>query len=57
MEVKHKQRLQAAFHQLLTHKRIDVLNILDEYQAMDPELVEIFEELLEAFLSDRPNSN
>ena len=57
MEAKHKQRLQAEFRQLLTHKRIDILNIPDEYQAMDPELIEIFEELLEAFLSDRLNSN
>ena len=52
MEPKHKQRLQSEFRQLLNYKRIDVLNIPDEYQFMDPELVEVFEELLEMFLND-----
>ena len=52
MEPKHKHRLQAEFRQLLNYKRLDVLNIPDEYQFMDPELVEIFEELLEIFLND-----
>jgi predicted protein tyrosine phosphatase len=49
MESKHKQRLKADFPQLITHKRIEVLDIPDEYQYMAPELVEIFEALAETF--------
>ena len=41
MEPKHKEGLQSEFRQSLNYKRIDVLNIPDEYQFMDPELVEI----------------
>ncbi|HWX02645.1 phosphotyrosine protein phosphatase [Collimonas sp.] len=40
MEKKHKNRIQAEFGRLLEHKRIHVLDIPDEYQYMDPELVE-----------------
>lgn len=40
MEEKHKSRLKAQFTRLLTHTPIHVLDILDEYQYMDPELVE-----------------
>ncbi len=49
METKHRQRLQAEFGQLLLHKRLEVLQVPDEYKYMDPELVEIFQELAEAF--------
>jgi predicted protein tyrosine phosphatase len=51
MEPKHKQRLQAEFRQLLNDKPIDVLDIPDEYQYMNPDLVEIFEELAADFLN------
>ncbi|AMP07525.1 hypothetical protein CPter91_5237 [Collimonas pratensis] len=40
MEKKHKNRILAEFGRLLEHKRIHVLDIPDEYQYMDPELVE-----------------
>ncbi|MEM9907940.1 MAG: phosphotyrosine protein phosphatase [Cyanobacteria bacterium P01_D01_bin.44] len=52
METKHKQRLQAEFRQLVTHKQIRVLDIPDEYRYMDPELVKIFEAEAENFLSE-----
>lgn len=42
MEKKHKQRLTQKFPSLSTE--IIVLDIPDEYQYMDPELVEILEE-------------
>jgi predicted protein tyrosine phosphatase len=45
METKHQRRLKADFQNLLSHKQLVVLNIPDEYQYMDPELVEIFENL------------
>jgi predicted protein tyrosine phosphatase len=50
MEPKHKQRLQADFRQCLNGKRIEVLDIPDDYQFMDPELVEIFEILAVGFV-------
>ena len=50
MEGKHQQRLRAEFRQLVSYKRMEVLNIPDEYRYMDPELVEIFEQEAEAFL-------
>ncbi|PFH09489.1 putative protein tyrosine phosphatase [Collimonas sp. PA-H2] len=40
MEKKHQNRIQAEFGRLLEYKRIHVLDIPDEYQYMDPELVE-----------------
>ncbi|MEO6918222.1 MAG: phosphotyrosine protein phosphatase [Collimonas sp.] len=40
MENKHKSRILAEFGRLLENKKIHVLDIPDEYQYMDPELVE-----------------
>jgi predicted protein tyrosine phosphatase len=51
MEPKHQQRLRSEFRQLLDYKRLEVLNIPDDYKFMDPELVEIFEMEAEAFLT------
>ena len=39
MEDKHKSRLLAEHRQLMTHKRLHVLDIPDEYRYMDAELV------------------
>ncbi len=50
MEPKHKNRLKAQFGRVLSHKPIHVLNIPDDYQYMDPELVEMFEAEAAAFL-------
>jgi len=50
MEKKHKQRLVAKFRRLIEYKKIIVLDIPDEYQFMDPELVEIFEDCIEHYL-------
>lgn len=44
MEEKHKSRIRADFRQSVAHKRIAVLDIPDDYQLMDPELVEIIRE-------------
>ncbi len=40
MEQKHKNRLKANFTRLLTHKKIHVLHIPDEYQFMDSDLID-----------------
>lgn len=39
MEDKHRSRLLAEFGRIIANKRIHVLDIPDEYQYMDPELV------------------
>ena len=50
MEKKHKQRLTSKFPRLLEYKKIITLDIPDEYQFMDQELVEIFEDSVEHHL-------
>lgn len=40
METEHKRRLVQRHRSALQHKRIHVLGIADEYEYMDPELVE-----------------
>jgi predicted protein tyrosine phosphatase len=50
MEPKHQQILQAEFRQFVRDKRIEVLNIPDEYKFMDPELVAMLEAEADNFL-------
>lgn len=46
MESKHKQRLRSDFPGQMRFKRLHVLEIPDEYQYMDPDLVELFEAIV-----------
>lgn len=41
MEEKHQSRLRADFRGEVKHKTIQVLDIPDDYQCMDPELVDL----------------
>jgi predicted protein tyrosine phosphatase len=50
MEQKHKTKLRADFGDQLTGKVLHVLDIPDEYQAMDPELVQQLEQSVAAIL-------
>ncbi len=50
MEEKHQSRLKAEFARLLDSKPIHVLDIPDEYKYMDPELVELLDQSVEALL-------
>ncbi len=50
MEQKHKNRLKAEFARVLAHKPLHVLEIPDEYQYMDPELVEELESTVGPYL-------
>lgn len=50
MEQKHKARLGALFPELVRHKRLVVLDIPDEYRAMDPELVEMLRDAVAPFV-------
>lgn len=54
MEKKHKTRLTADFGRLLLHKPVHVLDIPDEYQYMDPELVDELEARVSALLPGLP---
>ncbi|TLX70125.1 phosphotyrosine protein phosphatase [Pseudomonas nicosulfuronedens] len=51
MERKHLNRLQAEFSRLLEHKRLHVLDIPDDYHYMDPELVDILNDLVASCLA------
>ncbi|WMS88838.1 low molecular weight protein tyrosine phosphatase family protein [Pleionea litopenaei] len=50
MENKHRSRLLAEFTRLIEHKPLYVLDIPDEYQYMDPELVEEIDERVRLIL-------
>ncbi|MEX6666413.1 low molecular weight protein tyrosine phosphatase family protein [Pseudomonas sp. W2-17] len=50
MERKHLQRLRAEYARLLEHKLVHVLEIPDDFQYMDPELVELLESAVSEFL-------
>lgn len=43
MEAKHRQKLKKNFERLLRDKRVICLNIPDDYDFMQPELVELLE--------------
>ena len=50
MEGKHRDRLRAAFPRGMQHKTVHVLHIPDDYQFMDPELVEVLETIVPPLL-------
>ena len=51
MEEKHKSRLKAEFARALAGRTIHVLDIPDDYQYMDPELVEQIKQSVASLLS------
>lgn len=57
MEPKHADRLRASFPRLCQHLAIEVLDIPDDYRAMDPALIEVLETavpgILERYLEDK----
>ncbi len=54
MERKHKARIIEAFAELDQLPRIESLEILDEYEFMDVELVELIKGGTESFLAESP---
>ncbi len=52
MESKHKQRLKSNFPLELGDKEIVVLDIPDDYQYMDPELMEILKNSIDPIIED-----
>ena len=55
MEEHHKSRLNAEFTQLLKYKKVQVLDIPDEYQYMDEELINILNESIGAYIENTLN--
>lgn len=51
MERKHLQRLRAEYGRMLEHKPIHVLDIPDDFQYMDPELIEMLEQGVTSYLA------
>ena len=51
MEQTHKRKLKQRFKQYLTKQRIICLGIPDEYEYMEPELVDIFKRNVPQFLA------
>lgn len=50
MEHAHKQRLRELFPDLIHDLRVEVLDIPDDYEFMDPELVSLIRERVEPLL-------
>ena len=53
MEQKHRQRVAAAFPQLMRNRAIHVLDIPDDYRFMDPELVTWIEEAVAPLIGEK----
>ena len=53
MEHKHANRLRAEYARLLEHKRLHILDIPDDYRFMDPELVEMLNDMVSAYLAEQ----
>jgi len=57
MEQKHKNRLKSEFSRLLEYKGIYVLDIPDEYQYMEPELIEELENTVWPYLEGKDENS
>lgn len=53
MEYKHRDRIMEKFANAIENKKIIVLDIPDEYQFMDPELIEILKISVLPFLKSK----
>lgn len=56
MESKHRKRLVEQFHHVLEAKQVHVLDIPDDYQFMDPELIEIIQDRVEGYFRHLPKT-
>ena len=52
MEQKHKQRITSDYSQFVQRKPIHVLDIPDDYEFMDPELVQMIRDSVDPILSE-----
>lgn len=51
MEKKHRRRLEEKFGDILDGKEVVCLNIPDDYQLMDPELIDLLLEKLSPYIT------
>lgn len=52
MESKHRSRIRESMSQALGHTPLHVLEIPDDYQFMDPELIDLLHERVESCLNE-----
>ena len=52
MESKHRSRIRESLSQALGQTPLHVLDIPDDYQFMDPELIDLLQERVEPYLND-----
>ena len=52
MESKHRSRIRESMSQVLGQTPLHVLDIPDDYQFMDPELIDLLQERVESYLSE-----
>lgn len=57
MEEKHKSRMRADFRDEIKYKELYVLDIPDDYQYMDPELIEVIKEKTEPIIFKLESEN
>lgn len=53
MENKHRSRILGSMSNALGHTPLHVLDIPDDYQFMDPELIDLLQESVESYLGER----
>ncbi len=52
MENKHRSRILSSMPESLGQTHLHVLDIPDEYQFMDPELIDLLQERIESYLNE-----
>ena len=50
MESRHKQQIKEQFSEQLSHKKVFVLDIPDDYHYMDPDLIELLQLAIRPYL-------
>lgn len=53
MDSKHRTRIRESMSQALRQTPLYVLDIPDDYQFMDPELIDLLQERVESYLNER----
>ena len=56
MEPKHRERIAGQFREALGDTPLHVLDIPDDYQFMDPELVELLRDRVDWHFQEHPNA-
>ena len=57
MENRHREKLRKTFRKTIESKQLIVLRIPDEFELMEPRLIELLKQRVPAFLSGLPIQN